>query len=526
MDKENGSMKKASRFVPHAVVFISSMGIMIVELVASRLVSKYLGSSLYTWTSVIGIVLGGISLGNWLGGKLADRYQPRRIIPFILLAASVLTVLIVVLDIVVGRMTNIFQNTTISMNILVSSVLLITALFFLPSCAMGTVSPVMAKYALEQAKGVGKTVGGIYASGALGSIAGTFLTGYLLIPALGLTTNILLVGAALAALSLAMGGRRVVSGAWLLALAALTALGTPHALALRAAADPLGRTRLVFEKDSPYSYIQVTDDTSWGTMERDLRLDALIHNRFDPARPDELLYSYERIFAAITLTAFQELSADESLKTLTLGGGAFTLPSYLERHYPGGSHEVAEIDPDVVETAHRWFGLAWDTHLGITVKDARNYLDGVVGKKTFDIVYCDAFNAFSVPSHLTTREFIEKTAGVLRPRGLFLANVIDMFNTGRFLNAYLNTLRTVFPQVSVFMSSDSGLSGRATFVVVAGRQPFTAEILEDSAGAVVGTRLSRELLEDLAARNGGAILTDDHAPVENLMAPVFLGNVD
>lgn len=81
-------MKRLTRLLPHAVVFIASMGIMIVELVASRLVSKYLGNSLSTWTSVIGIVLGGISLGNWIGGKLADRHPPRRVIPVVLLTAS------------------------------------------------------------------------------------------------------------------------------------------------------------------------------------------------------------------------------------------------------------------------------------------------------------------------------------------------------------------------------------------------------------------------------------------------------
>ena len=98
-------MKNALRFVPHAVVFVTSMGVMIVELVASRLVSKYLGSSLFTWTGVIGIVLGGISLGNWLGGILADRFPPRRLASVLLLASSLLTFLIIVLDLVVGRMT-------------------------------------------------------------------------------------------------------------------------------------------------------------------------------------------------------------------------------------------------------------------------------------------------------------------------------------------------------------------------------------------------------------------------------------
>ncbi len=137
------------RLVAHAVVLVASAGTMIVELVASRLVSKYLGSSLYTWTSVIGIVLGGISLGNWLGGRMADRHSPRRLIPWILLGASALTVLIVVLDAVVGRLVRVLPNDVMSMGILVRSVVLITVMFFLPSTALGMVSPVMARYAIE-----------------------------------------------------------------------------------------------------------------------------------------------------------------------------------------------------------------------------------------------------------------------------------------------------------------------------------------------------------------------------------------
>jgi MFS family permease len=81
-------MKTLRRYLPHLVVFVSSMGVMIIELVASRLISKYFGSSLYTWTGIIGVVLGGISLGNFIGGRLADRYPPRNIIAILLLIAS------------------------------------------------------------------------------------------------------------------------------------------------------------------------------------------------------------------------------------------------------------------------------------------------------------------------------------------------------------------------------------------------------------------------------------------------------
>jgi len=513
-------MSRTTRYLPHVVVFVSSAGVMIVELVASRLVAKYLGNSLYTWTSVIGIVLGGISLGNWLGGRLADRFAPRRLIPWILLAASVLTVLIVGLDIAVSALTRVLESGTMSVGILVRALLLITVLFFLPSSALGMVSPVMAKFAIAEADGVGKAVGGIYAVGSLGSIGGTFLTGYLLIPAFGLAANILTVGIVLAALSLLMGGRRIVSGAWLIIACALLATNAPERLSRTLVEAQSTGVRLLYEKDSSYSYIQVVDKRQ--PPERTLRLDALIHNKYRPGSPDTLLYQYERIFAALT-ESYSQIRQSPAFSTLTLGGGAFTLPAYLERHFPAARHSVVEIDPEVVRTAHRFFDLPGGTSIGVTIEDARRYVAESRGRRQFDIIYCDAFNAYSVPAHLTTREFVLQLSQTFAPDGVLLANVIDILDLGRFLGAYLATLQSVFPSTTVYMPTDSSPKLRTTFVIAASRGWAAPEVLRDGTGALVGVAVPTATLAHLTHRS--AILTDDHAPVENLMAPVFLHSV-
>jgi predicted membrane-bound spermidine synthase len=280
----------------------------------------------------------------------------------------------------------------------------------------------------------------------------------------------------------------------------------------------------------------VADRSAGDGTERTLRLDALIHNRCDPDRPDFLRYEYERIFEALTRNKVGSGAAAAGLgfSTLTLGGGGFTLPAYLERHYPAARNEVAEIDPDVVETAHRFFGLPRDTRIRIAIADARTYVDTILERQKkcassrrggFDIVYCDAFNAFSVPSHLTTREFTAKVGDILAPDGLYLANCIDIFDSGRFLNAYLNTLKAVFPRVSVYMPPSCEWGQRLTFVVAAGRQAPDADTLRGPDGAIVGSKIPQEKIIELRARNGGLVLTDDHAPVETLMAPVFLRSV-
>ena len=150
-------MNPMKRAIPFVVVFITSMGIMIVELVASRIVSKYFGNSLYTWTGVIGVVLGGISLGNYLGGRLADRYTPTRIVSLLLLVTSFFVFSILVLDTILDRIMSEGQFTTVTSSMVIRSFIYIFVLFFLPSTTLGTVSPVMAKYALEESSRVGNT---------------------------------------------------------------------------------------------------------------------------------------------------------------------------------------------------------------------------------------------------------------------------------------------------------------------------------------------------------------------------------
>ena len=188
---------------------------------------------------------------------------------------------------------------------------------------------------------------------------------------------------------------------------------------------------------------------------------------------------------------------------------------------------MVEIDPDVVATAHRYFGLPPTTGLQIVISDARRYVESAVGR-TWDIVYCDAFNAFSVPAHLTTREFAERVARILSPSGIYLANVIDIFDSGRFLAAYLDTVQSVFPSTAVYVDPTFRPYARATFVVAAAGAPaarstptFPAE-LRDASGGMVGRALTPGEIAELRARVRSLVLTDDHAPVDTLMAPVFL----
>lgn len=341
------------------LVFVTSVCVMMLELTASRLIAKHVGSSLYTWTSVIGVVLAGITFGNWLGGWLADRYDRRRALAWMYLLGSLSCASVLWLDQLVGTMP---RPESLSWPQWI--VTLVGVIFFLPALAMGTVSPLVASMALDNSSRTGSTVGNVYAWGALGSIAGTFLTGFYLVDVwgtraiVGMTAGILGVLAVFVASHRLVFRTAVVMG-WLQLLGwtilAATATGdalasvglsvgeivavtqpTPTAATIRTRSfhlchslgEKLHELGLLlhlrddalnqYHDESNYSDIAVENAVVDGRKLKALRLDKLIHSYFDPSSPTYLHYEYERVYAGVTKVA-AKLSAAEPI-TLPLDG--------------------------------------------------------------------------------------------------------------------------------------------------------------------------------------------------------------
>ena len=188
--------------VPYAVAFVSSMGIMVVELVAGRLIARYVGSSLYTWTSIIGVVLAGIALGNWIGGRVADRYPSVNSLGVSFAIASLACFLLPLLNSAIGEWNtqwDVSWGTRIAVHVFL--------VFLLPATMLGCIGPQAAKMALDLGRQVGHTLGNVYAWGAFGSIVGTFLTGFFLLGRMGVTTMITTVGCTMATVAALFGVR-------------------------------------------------------------------------------------------------------------------------------------------------------------------------------------------------------------------------------------------------------------------------------------------------------------------------------
>ena len=513
---------------PIGTVFLSSMCIMVLELVAGRLIARHVGSSLYTWTSVIGIVLAGIAAGNYAGGRLADRFPPRESLAAVFLMASANSLLIPLLNNRVGQL-----DALRDLDWPVRIALHVLLVFFPPSCLLGMISPVAAKMAIVTGQQLGRTIGSVYSWGAIGSILGTFLTGYVLIAKMGTTAVLLAVSAALLAMALAYAGASLLPYLWTgVLLAVMIAAWAPfpwaRTIGERLGFRDAGSAMVFFEGESQYSYIRVEDVVETPGL-RSMTLDYLIHAYVDMADPDTLHYDYERIYAGVTEEAVSAYHPDGAVRALFLGGGGYVFPRWFLRRYPAGYGEVVEIDPQVTRAALDAFGLESDTPLRIVHLDARNRVDELADLaarsgegERFDLVYNDAFNHYSPPFHLTTLEYVRKLRALMSADSVFLANTIDIFRSGRFLGAMINTVEQVFPYVYTFCTSPGGPTDedeRDTFVVAGSTRLLPVQDLDYLLYSAA--LLSPRDTAILRRRSRGLVLTDDYAPVDNLLTPVI-----
>ena len=491
---------------PDLIVFVSSACIMILELVAGRIIAPYVGVSLYTWTSVIGVVLAGISLGNYLGGWLADRRASLRLLGSIFVLGGLSALGILAVDLLGGIVSG---DWPIVVRILSYAV----TLFFLPCMILGMISPVVAKLAVRDLARTGRTVGRIYGAGTLGSIVGTFATGFLLISWLG--THVIVWSVALVLLALGLVfllGRR---WPWML-VAGLILSGVTFLASDRGWLDG---TCL---RETNYFCIKVHDEERDGELVRALTLDRLVHSYTSLDNPTKLVYGYEKIYAEVTAYRAQQ---DDPLRALFVGGGGYTFPRYMEALYPDSDIHVIEIDPGVTQVAHDLLGLDRDTRIVSYNEDARLYLEREPSG-AYDLIMGDAFNDFSVPYHLTTKEFNDRVRAWLDDDGLYMVNIIDGPRAD-FLRAYLHTLRQTFQHVYLAPTNDAWRrASRSTFVLIATDTPLDLTALRtidtgDGTSLLAQRLLSQDEVDALLAGGRVVLLTDRYAPVDQMLAPVF-----
>jgi MFS family permease len=496
-------------------LFLGAAGALVMEIVAGRLLAPYVGMSLYTWTAIIAVVLAGLSLGHWIGGRLAGPHVDgqsgsRRVALAFLLAAAASLASLGILRVVSGPLLGSGASP------IAAIVLLATAMFFLPSLFVGVVSPILTKLALDDAPGRhGMVLGRMFALGSIGSIAGTLAAGYLFISWIGSTGTVLCVAGLYAALGIGFsGGRRAVAGS-----VASVAFG---ALAIGAWLQQHAALTSPCLEESDYYCIRIDDFTRASRRPSTVMvLDHLGHSISDRNDP-QLLYTPYVHF--VDEMARRRMAAGKVPDALFIGGGGYTLPRAWAARDPAARLVVAEIDPAVTAVARRQMWLRDAPELQIMHRDGRAAVQTLPRAPAFDVVFLDAFHDLSVPSHLVTLEFHREVRDRLRPGGFYALNAVDSGARPRFLLAMLRTLQAVFPSVTVWVEDDGGAQRRLrnTFILVAGIQLPGVSRLQSAYGLERRWRtLDGAALQRLLAETDVPLLTDDFAPVDRLLSHVL-----
>ena len=322
-----------------------------------------------------------------------------------------------------------------------------------------------------------------------------------------------------------MGPYRIVHLLWILLLGGMFFLAHSPQAQAQEYGTALGvreQDSYHFSADSNYQYVRVYDDNSDHDDKRSIRvlaMDYLIHGYVDLKDPSFLEYDYERIYRDVAERFMQDR---KRVAAFFIGGGSYTFPRLILHRWPDSRVDVAEIDPVVVEANYRALGLARNTPIRTYTMDARNALQELPRDLRYDLIFGDAFNDLTVPWHLTTLEFTRDLKAHMAPGGAYLINIIDDFESGLFLGAMVSTLQRVFKNVYVFSSETQGVkAGRETFVVAASDKVLPiSDWMPKHKSKFPGAALTPAHLAELHKRSGGRVLTDDDAPVENLLAPV------
>jgi spermidine synthase len=477
-----------------ALVFVVGASSLGGEIAAARLLAPWFGDSTLIWANTIATVLVALSAGYWLGGRLADR-EPSvaRLSQIVLVAAG----LFALVPFVAGPFLRVSVDAldSVEAGAFVGSLIAVLVLIALPMLLLGTVAPFAIRLAVERVEEAGRVAGRLYAISTLGSLAGVFLSALLLIPLLGTRRTFLVYALALAVVAVVSLGRRFALAP--VALAALIAIpvGTVKAT---------GDGRVIWEQETPYQYARVVEDPD-GERRLELNEGLAVHSVYRPG--EWLTGNYWDEFLVLPLAA----RAEPPRSVAILGNAAGTTARAYARYFPDTRVDGVELDGALSEVGRELFDLG-GPRLHLHTADARTFLR--MAERRWDAIFVDAYRQPYVPFHLATREFFALVRERLTPGGVVLVNVGHPERSDALERTLAATMADVFAYVARDPSQD------VNTVLLASDTPASAAMLVRALPSLpadlrpVAVATSGRIEPALA---GGAVYTDDRAPVEWLI---------
>ncbi len=484
-------------------VFVVGAVLLGLEIVGSRVLAPYFGGSIFVWGSLISTFMAGLAVGYAVGGRLADRKPRLMIMAVMILIPGLLIAILPVAAPPINR-----AIASIDLGPRLNPLLATVMLFFLPSVFMGTISPYAIKLAASSLATIGNTAGSMYAISTTGSIAGALFTAFYLIQAIGVRHILLSLGITLVALAIFL-----ISIDHLARRRAEKPLITSSILAaLLFGVHAIASAGTLYEADSLYHHIIVAEDSGI----RSLRFDRLRQSALDLNDPDRMVFQYTQYLH------LANVFHDHPQRMLFIGLGGGSAPRRFQRDYPTLSIDVAELDPEVVNVAKRYFLFAESERLKAQAVDGRIFINKT--SQRYDMVFLDAYYADAIPFHLATREFLRELKQKLTPNGIVVSNIIGNVSgaDSKLFRSILKTLDTEFAQTYVFP-----VDGVSNIIVIAtqtkerlGKQEVIrrARSLEEQHKVHFPLeQFAHTYVLDRIPKDDVPVLTDDYAPVDGLL---------
>jgi spermidine synthase len=487
-----------------------------VELTASRLLGSVFGTSNLVWASIIGLILIYLTVGYFIGGRIADQNPyPEKFFSLMMWGAFTSGLVPLVSRPVLRFAAQAFDE--LQMGILFGSFFTVLILFIAPVTLLGTISPFAIRLAITQPDEAGKISGRIYAISTLGSFIGTFLPVLVFIPLIGTTSTFLLFSTylmivSLVGLGLHSGWRKVLKWIWM-----------PVVLAVMAFMWAGGRIKntsgQIYETESGYNYIEVLERDGYITLR--LNEGQGVHSIY---HPEDLDYNGPWLqFITAPFFNAPPYQPEEVKRIAIVGLAAGTIARQATEVYGLIPIDGFEIDPTIIEVGRKYFGMTMP-NLNAIPQDGRWGLSE--SEETYTIIGIDAYRPPYIPWHLTTKEFFEMARQHLADDGVLAMNVGQAPNDRSLVDALVSTLQTVFPSVHVM-----DIPNTFNSMVYATVQPTTFEnlaanlnilLIRGDVNPLLLQSINRAVLFQQPEPEPTIVFTDDRAPVEWIINKMVL----
>ncbi|MBU1148461.1 fused MFS/spermidine synthase, partial [Patescibacteria group bacterium] len=409
-------------------VMVVGMAIMAVEMSASRILAPYFGASIFVWGNVIGVVMIALAFGYYFGGKLADRRPEPKILSYLVVAAGGLISIIPLLSKPVAQFLIPDSFSSYHLFLILGSMFFMLLLFAFPLFVLGMATPFVIRLLSQKVSASGQVAGTVYAFSTFGSILGTWLSAFIIIPLLGSRETILISAFLLIGLGVIYQSKKV--WLWLFILLPIFVFWLSSGRQLST------KTGLVYEKESAYQLVQVVKEGSQYQLKHDQGFGM------------QSLYDSEQVFVDAYYDYYALLPGLvglEDQQVLMIGAGGGTIPNiYLKAlgDYYNFSIDSVEIDQEVVKAAELYLDYPSD-QINTVFMDGRNFLR--MTEEEYDIMIIDAYaNRIYIPFYLTTQEFWQEAQTKLKRNGVLAINVNAVSVDTKIIQSISQTIKSVF----------------------------------------------------------------------------------